>query len=211
MGIIKGGILGPVSGKVGSVIGSSWKGIAYLKGIPASVANPRTAAQIAQRTLFANCVAFGKPILAGLIKPLRDRFAVRQSGWNTYMSDNIDLFAAALPVPPADFVLSSGSMAETAISNVAIDDADTTVEVHWVDDSGEGFKLATDKVYVFAINITTGVIAIDSAVSVRSDLVATTAFPENAASADVCEVYLSFLRADGTIVSTNSHIQKVVA
>ena len=50
MGKISQGILGGVSGKVGNVVGGSWKGIDYLKIMPASVANPQTPAQMDQRS-----------------------------------------------------------------------------------------------------------------------------------------------------------------
>ena len=33
MGTIKQGILGGFSGKVGTVVGSSWKGISYMRGL----------------------------------------------------------------------------------------------------------------------------------------------------------------------------------
>ena len=52
MGKIKQGILGGFKGKVGTVIGSSWNGIAYMKGLPQSVRNPRTDAQVQQRNFF---------------------------------------------------------------------------------------------------------------------------------------------------------------
>ena len=52
MGKIKQGILGGFKGKVGTVIGASWNGIAYMRGLPQSVRNPKTAAQEAQRTFF---------------------------------------------------------------------------------------------------------------------------------------------------------------
>ena len=53
MGKIKQGILGGFKGKVGTVIGASWNGIAYMRGLPQSVKNPKTAAQQAQRAFFA--------------------------------------------------------------------------------------------------------------------------------------------------------------
>jgi hypothetical protein len=53
MGKIKQGILGGFKGKVGTVIGASWNGIAYMKGLPQSVKNPKTEAQQAQRAFFA--------------------------------------------------------------------------------------------------------------------------------------------------------------
>ena len=52
MGKIKQGILGGFKGTVGTVIGSSWNGIAYMKGKPQSVKNPRTEKQTTQRTFF---------------------------------------------------------------------------------------------------------------------------------------------------------------
>ena len=53
MGKIKQGILGGFRGKVGTVIGASWNGIAYMRGIPQSQKDPKTAAQLAQRAFFS--------------------------------------------------------------------------------------------------------------------------------------------------------------
>ena len=52
MGKIKQGILGGFKGKVGTVIGSSWNGIAYMRGQAQSVRNPKTPAQMIQRDFF---------------------------------------------------------------------------------------------------------------------------------------------------------------
>ena len=52
MGKIKQGILGGFRGKVGTVIGASWNGISYMRGIAQSVRNANTAAQQTQRGFF---------------------------------------------------------------------------------------------------------------------------------------------------------------
>ena len=52
MGKIKQGILGGFKGKVGTVIGASWNGIAYMRGLAQSVKNPKTAGQTTQRGFF---------------------------------------------------------------------------------------------------------------------------------------------------------------
>ena len=57
MGKIKQGILGGFKGKVGTVIGSSWNGIAYMRGLAQSVKNPKTAAQLQQRAYFKDPAA----------------------------------------------------------------------------------------------------------------------------------------------------------
>jgi hypothetical protein len=52
MGKIKQGILGGFKGKVGTVIGASWNGIAYMRGLAQSHKNPQTEAQLKQRSFF---------------------------------------------------------------------------------------------------------------------------------------------------------------
>ena len=52
MGKIKQGILGGFKGKVGTVIGASWNGISYMRGLAQSHKNPKTAAQLKQRSFF---------------------------------------------------------------------------------------------------------------------------------------------------------------
>lgn len=49
---------GPVSGKFGSVIGSSWRGIYYIKGLQKKIKKARSPLQIAQQNKFAFAVRF---------------------------------------------------------------------------------------------------------------------------------------------------------
>jgi len=62
MAHIRKGILGGFSGKVGTVIGSSWKQTMYMRSLPKSVKNPRTLAQRTQRAKFALAVALVRPV-----------------------------------------------------------------------------------------------------------------------------------------------------
>lgn len=62
MGRIKQGANGGFSGKAGSVIGSSWKGVEYIKGRPKKSNKPSTQGQIEQRAKFSVAVKFLKPI-----------------------------------------------------------------------------------------------------------------------------------------------------
>lgn len=204
MGKINQGILGGFSGAVGPVVGSSWKGIDYMKSKPTSVANPRTAAQIAQREKFANVVAFAVVLLSSIIKPLRDRFAVRMSGFNAFVQDNIDLFVEEMPSPAADLVIASGKMAKTDISDISAAPADTDVDVDWVLDAGSGYKLATDIAYCVVVNETKEELAFSDATKVRSDLGVTISLPSLKEVGDVLNAYLVFLRDDGTVCSNTA-------
>jgi len=205
MGILKQGILGGFSGKVANVVGSSWKGIAVIKAKPLSVSNPQTAGQVAQRTKFSNSVAFAKEILSSVIKPLWDRFASQQSGFNAFISENIDLFAAANPSPLADLVISTGKMASTTIDSAVFDISDDELTIGWTNDAGSGFKLDSDVPFIVVVNSTDSeVFGFDrTGVEDRSDgeVVLAGSVLGNLGSGDTAQVYLAFRRSDGTIVS----------
>lgn len=62
MGRIKQGANGGFSGKAGSVIGSSWKGIDYIKGRPKTSSKPASQLQLEQQAKFKLAVNFLKPI-----------------------------------------------------------------------------------------------------------------------------------------------------
>jgi hypothetical protein len=62
MGRLNRGPNGPFSGKAGSIIGSSWRDIYYIKGLQKKSTNPRSQAQIAQQNKFAFAVKFLRPV-----------------------------------------------------------------------------------------------------------------------------------------------------
>ena len=88
MGKIKQGILGGFSGKVGSVIGSSWKGISYMRGKAVSIKNPQTLQQMRQRNKFALALSVLQPIVA-FIRVGFKRYAYKKSEFNAAMSYTI--------------------------------------------------------------------------------------------------------------------------
>lgn len=209
MGIIKQGILGGFSGKVGGVVGSSWKGIAVMKAKPLSVANPRTAGQIAQRTKLSNVSKFAAVILATVIKPLWDRFAQQASGYNDFTRTNIGLFSDIAPSTPSSLVVSSGKMAATPIATAAGAFNATQITLTWADDSGEGLKLATDVAYVVVWTEDSDQVKGFETTAVRSDGTVDVDLDSNVVEFESAHAYLAFKRADGTVVSDSSY--KVVS
>ena len=110
MAVIKRGILGGFSGKIGNVVGTSWKGIAVMKVKPLSVANPRTVKQVAQRTKFKGVVLAGSNLLINIVKPLWDANAQRMSGFNDFIRNNVEAFSSAGVLDVASFVPSLGKL-----------------------------------------------------------------------------------------------------
>ncbi len=199
------GILGGVVGKVGGVIGTSWKGIPIIKQRPLSVANPRTAKQVAQRTKMTNIVEFARPILASVIKPLNDRFAQRQSGYNLFVSRNIKLFESELPDPAGDLEISRGKLGDTNIISISATSGDTELGIAIDPVLDNPFKQNSDLAYIVCVNATNGEIKGGQSSEVRSDGSLSFYMSEDFSTSDILHVYVSFLRADGTMVSNTSY------
>jgi hypothetical protein len=62
MGRIRNGGNGAFSGKAGSFIGSSWRDINYIKGIPKLSNKPKTLKQLEQQAKFALAISFLLPV-----------------------------------------------------------------------------------------------------------------------------------------------------
>ena len=85
MGKIKKGILGGFSGRVGNVIGGSWKGIDYMRSEATSIADPKTAKQLEQRSKFRLAVEFAKQVVPIINIGLK-QYATKRSEFNYLVS-----------------------------------------------------------------------------------------------------------------------------
>jgi len=85
MAKISKGILGGLSGKVGNVIGGSWKGIDYLRIKPNRVANPRTEGQVNQRNKFTASLEYLQPNRE-FVNVGYKNFANKKTAFNAAMS-----------------------------------------------------------------------------------------------------------------------------
>lgn len=203
MAIIKQGILGGIQKKIGNIVGTSWKGIAVIKSLPISVANPRTAAQVEQRSRFSNCVSFAVAILAEVIKPLWDRFSQKQSGYNAFISNNIAYFDNTGLIAPSNLEISRGKMSQTTITTANASSSELKVTVNWNNDAGQGFKQSTDIAYIVVMNANTKEVrGFDTGVQ-RTAQTATVEMKMEVG--ETIHVWLAFKRVDGTIVSDTSY------
>lgn len=82
MGRIRNGANGGFKGKAGSVIGSSWKSIDYIKGLYKKRSKPATEEQLMQQAKFSLITAFLFPIKA----LLRIGFGLKKANTNTAMN-----------------------------------------------------------------------------------------------------------------------------
>lgn len=203
MAVIKQGILGGIQNKIGNIVGTSWKGIAVLKSLPVTVANPRTAAQVSQRDRFKNVVIFATAILGQVIKPLWDRFAQRQSGYNAFISKNIEHFDNSGLISPQDLVISTGKMDKTDIATADGIAVDEEVTITWLNDAGQGFKQATDTAFVVIAKPDGTEVSGYNTLVQRSALGLSVS--KKLTVGQTYYVWLAFRRQDGTIVSDTSY------
>lgn len=205
MATIKQGILGAFSGKVAGVVGSSWKGIPVMKSLPPSVANPKTAKQIEQRSRMKACTAFSQSVLADVIKPLNDRFASRMSGFNAFTSRNIANFEGGLLSKPESVQISprgnKAQLIDAIAAEAKLSKKDATMSINWSSDAGTGKALYDDVPYVVIYNrVSKKSFGFVLNVGREDGLVHLPLPDDEFGPGNVIDVWLAFLRADGTVV-----------
>ena len=211
MGIIKRGILGGFSNKVANVVGSSWKGIAVIKSLPLSVANPKTAGQVTQRSVFSQASKMGSILLASIIKPLWDRFAQQASGYNDWVRTNIGYFTQAGVTDFANLVMSKGTLALDAILGFVGSAGASNLSIVWDEGTGGDSGLSTDIAIACAYNATKDEWGFSNTTTTRADEEIFIPMPTPVASSDELHGYLMFKRPDGSIVSNSSYSSLTIA
>ena len=206
MGIIKQGILGGFKGKVGNVIGTSWKGRAVMKAMPLSVANPRTALQVTQRSKFGEVTKVASDLLGGTIAMLDNPFAGSMSGYNRFVKRNVSKVSNSGKMNYHLLTISEGSLgaaaAPTAVGFLLNGTQATFDLIH----TASPFNLDDDKIIVAVWNDTQGVWANrGTAVGVRSSATVAVNFSRAVANGDDLQVIVSAIRNDKKYVSTSTN------
>ncbi|MDT0294177.1 DUF6266 family protein [Mesonia ostreae] len=154
MGKINQGILGGLSGKVGNVIGGSWKGIDYLRIKPSSVANPRTKGQVNQRTKFAVTLQFLQAVKP-FIKVGYKKLAIKKTEFNAAMSFILNNAITGIE-PNFEIDYQNAKLSRGALSEPLNAATDLTVPgqitFNWDDNSAEGNANENDKAMLLAYN-----------------------------------------------------------
>jgi hypothetical protein len=196
MGTIKKGILGGFSGKVGTVVGGSWKGISYMRSLPQHVKNPRTEGQVSQRTKFALVLGLLKPMTAFLRTGWK-LYAHRQSPFNAATSYTLaNAITGTYPdyaIDPSKVLVSRGALIPAANGTAAASGG--SIEFSWDDNSGVGSAKQTDRALIAIVNSAKGEAITDTAGEERTEGAQTVIVPVDW-SGDSVEVYLGFISED---------------
>ncbi len=157
MAIYKQGILGPFSGKVGTVVGSSWRGIAYIRSLAAKVGNPRTQKQVSNRARFSTLTSRLKHFLALIKQGFID--VGNMSPWSAAIKTNLAAVseddAHNILVDMQAIVLSNG----TTDFEISASKAGSTVDFSWTA-PGTASDFFDGELLVGAYNVANGKSAI---------------------------------------------------
>ena len=203
MGKINQGILGGFSGKVGSVIGSYWKGISFMRSKAVSTKKSQTLLQLKQRAKFSLALSTLQPITA-FARIGFNQYAHGQTAFNAAMSYNFrHAITGDYPNYKADYqnlLVARGTL--TGVNATLPVASSGKIKFSWTDNSSMGEAQPTDKVMVVAINpakreaafITEG-----APRAAKSELLAVSPFW----TGDEVHTYLAFISEDGREVATS--------
>jgi hypothetical protein len=211
MGKIKKGILGGFSGKVGTVVGASWKGISYMRSLPQKVRNPRTEAQRMQRSKFALALSLLQPMTAFLRTGWK-LHAHKQSPFNAAMSyivnNAISGFYPDYHIEADKVLVSRGTLTQ-AFNPGTLPVGSGHLQFTWDDNSGVNSAKPSDKTLIAVLNIEKGEAFTDIAGAERSAGAQTVTLPTNWIGNNV-EMYLGFISEDGKEVANSVYLGNVV-
>ena len=207
MGAITQGILGGFSGKVGTVAGSSWNSISYMRSLADGYTDPKTEKQVCQRGRFAEVVRF----LRTMVPYLRLGYKEHPAGQSAYSSAMSYVLKNAVEGCGADAavdfqkaMISRGSL--VVPGDASVEAAAGKLTFTWTDNSGNGNADADDVAMVLAYNKVKAEAVYDLEAGARADGTAELTLPGSWGD-EALAVYLSFRSAQGKSVSNSLCLQ----
>lgn len=211
MARISKGILGPVNGLVGTVVGSTWRGIDYVRSKPvrSSSATP-SQAQLDQRFKFRLVVNFIQTMGALLDYTFKD-YAVKKTGRNSATSYLLkNAITGASPAFTLDYsqvLISRGDLPKAAGAS-ATAGIDRSVTFSWANNAGTGKALETDKaiVVVYCPMLDHSIYSVTDA----TRRTGTTNIDTSAFSGQTVHTWMGFLSANGKEVANSVYTGQLV-
>lgn len=211
MAKIKKGILGPLSGKLGPVIGGMWKTIAYIRIAPSRKAkSKRTAGQIAtqEKMKFINnfLVPFHAYITVGMKNEAASQTEI-SAAFSANYHEAIRGTSPAFSVDYSKFIFSKGIL--PMVSNMAVTLSNDSLQITW---ESQNEKIATYNdqlmlvIYASELNETDGFIG-----GVNRSAKKCTFQLNKAFKGKSIEVYMSMTSLDRKRIANNVHLGSFTA
>ena len=201
MAILKNGVFGGFSGKVGNVVGSSWKGIEYIKSRPAKMTNPRTKGQTNQRKKFIVTQTFlrtFKPLIRiGFRNYAQDRMSAFNAAMSYNMKNSIKSEADEVELDFSKVLVSVGPLCSA--TGLYVEVCERELQFKW-NPTLEGNANSQDQAMVLAYNPAKVEAVHDINAGKRSSAAASIILP-NSWNDDFIETFLALKNADRSMLS----------
>lgn len=145
------GLLGGYSGKLGTTVGATWKGINVVRTYQPNVANPNTQSQRDHRYKFREIAQLGSFFLASMVIPFWNKGAKRMSGYNAFVSANALAMKNETMFDPLKFVIGNGQMGHVPMQMALFEDGNR-LSIEIVPDTPVLYGQPSDKLYVVVFN-----------------------------------------------------------
>jgi len=197
------GILGKFLGKVGTVVGSTWKNVQYMRSKPGRKSKAASDAQLLQQTKFAKAGEFLRTMIK-LVNITFDGVATNMTGFNKavqYVLKNaITGTAPNFGINYSLALISQGTLPNESDAKAAAGTGAATFT--WTDTSGNGLSSPTDKaiLVVYCEAVKQSVYTLNGAD--RSAGTATLIVPAEFKGQPV-QTWIGFISADGKEIATS--------
>lgn len=211
MGVYNKGILGAFSGKVGPVVGASWRGKEVLRSLPRKGNRVATETQLLQRLKFKTVSSFITP-LAPIISRFFGSGSLEKTRTNqamsyhmteavTYVDPNFQMVYEKVVISKGDLL---GFQAPTATPS-----AGTKIDFTWVNNAGQGQAKDNDQFIIAVYEATSKSTVYSLNAGKRLDGSGTITLPAYLSGLTV-QVWIAFVSENQKLYATSVYMGEVV-
>ena len=210
MGTYNKGILGPFSGKVGTVVGANWRGKDVMRSLPKKTDRTPTETQLLQREKFTAVSNFLTPISnvvslyygsgSGELTRRNQAMSYHMKEAVTYVNPNFEILFDKVQISKGDLL---GIQNPTASSPAAGE-----IRFNWEDNSGQGSAKNTDQLIVVLYSPLEDIYYTNGNAATRDAARVTLTLPTYFAGLEV-QAWITFASATGKSYATSVYLGAV--
>jgi len=203
VGKIKTGILGGFQGKVGTVIGSTWRGESIMRALPKTAAKAPTESQRIQRLKFKAVSEFLNPIRSTLSTYFGNDTGVKSKynmATSYHITNAVEITEQGTQILYPRVLVAKGTL--FGFQNLTTTHSETVITLNWEDNTVFGNAKAEDAVNVVCYIEEVNTFYVFESIANRDGLTASVTLPQNFLGYNV-EVY-AFLYDTVSKTSSNS-------
>ena len=203
MGKIKTGILGGFQGKVGTVIGSTWRGESIMRALPKTAAKAPTESQRIQRLKFKAVSEFLNPLRSTLSTYFGNDTGVKSKynmATSYHITNAVEITEQGTQILYPRVLVAKGTL--FGFQNLTTTPSETVITLNWEDNTVFGNAKAEDTVNVVCYIEEVNTFYVFESIANRDGLTASVTLPQNFLGYNV-EAY-AFLYDKVSKTSSNS-------